>query len=96
MCLEPSTVDTDLRRAYAVLKCWYLHASARAPNPSRAEMSKVTKDYATLYQQEDLGPPVRSLITHVEPFQISDEVTTEAEVGAEFRRLRPHKASVHT
>ena len=34
----------DLKREYMVLKRWYHHASVRAPNPSRADMVKVTVD----------------------------------------------------
>ena len=52
-CIKPSTGDMDLRGSYAVLKCWYCHASARAPNPSLDDMGKVTKDCATIYQSED-------------------------------------------
>ena len=40
--LEPKTVTTDLRGAYAVLNRWYRHAFARAPNPLRADMAKIT------------------------------------------------------
>ena len=43
-CLELAMGNTDLRGAYAALKRWYQHASARAPNPSRADMSRVTGD----------------------------------------------------
>ena len=57
VCLELSTGDMDLNRAYSFLKRWYLHTSARAPNPSQGNMAKVTKDYATLYQWEDPYPP---------------------------------------
>ena len=47
------TGDTDLCGTYSVIKHWYRHASARAPNPFRENMDKVTKDYYTLYQRED-------------------------------------------
>ena len=59
-------------------------------------MAKVTKDYVTLYQKEDPDPPGRPLATHVEPFQINDEVPSEAEVDAEVRLLHPHKEGGHT
>ena len=50
-CLEPSTGGADPRRAYAILKRYYRHASARAPNASRAYMEKVRGDFQTLYQR---------------------------------------------
>ena len=59
-------------------------------------MAKVTKDYATLYQQEDPYPPVRLLSTHVDPFQINDNVPSEVEVESAVQCLRPHKAGNHT
>ena len=48
-CLEPMPGNLDLWGAYTVLKWWYRHASARAPNPSREDMEKVVGDYAALY-----------------------------------------------
>ena len=48
-CLELATGNPDIRGTYTVLKRWYLHASAREPNPSRLDMAKVTGYYATLY-----------------------------------------------
>ena len=42
-CLKPETGYTNLYRSYAVLKCWYKNASARAPNPSWADMANTTK-----------------------------------------------------
>ena len=45
--------NTDLLRAYSVIKRWYHHTSAMAPNPYQDDMAKVTKDYAILYQQEE-------------------------------------------
>ena len=47
-CLETMTGIPDIRGAYGVLKMWYRHVSTREPNPSRADMAKVTGDYATL------------------------------------------------
>ena len=55
--LEPSTRYTDLRGSYSVLKIWYRRMSTRAPNHSQADMDKVTKYYATLYQWKDPYPP---------------------------------------
>ena len=43
-------------------------------------MDKVTKDYTTLYHLEDPDPPGQPLFTHVDPFQINDEVPLEAGV----------------
>ena len=48
-CLELATGNPEIRGTYTVLKRWYLHASAREPNPSRLDMAKVTGYYATLY-----------------------------------------------
>ena len=54
-------------------------------------MDKATKDYATLYQQEDPEPPVQLLATHFDPFKINDEVplVVEVEVVVAIQRLRP-------
>ena len=41
----------DPRGADAILKHWYLHVSARAPNPSWTDMEKVRGDLQTLYQR---------------------------------------------
>ena len=68
-CLEPVTGDMDLHGAYAVLKLWYRHMSIRAPRPSWDYMAKFTKDYGTLYFQEDPDPPGQMLVTHVDFFQ---------------------------
>ena len=56
-CLEPETVNPDVRGAYTVLKSWYHHASTRAPKPSWADTDNVTGDYAALYWKEELLPP---------------------------------------
>ena len=39
-----------LQGDYTILKIWYRHVSARAPNPLRSDMAKVTGDYTTLYR----------------------------------------------
>ena len=57
-CLEPATGNPELRGAHAFLKRWYRHASARAPNPSQADMDKVTENYAALYWREEPPSPV--------------------------------------
>ena len=41
--------NPDLIGVYAVPKRWYLHASARAPNPSWADIANVTGDYSVMY-----------------------------------------------
>ena len=40
--------------------------------------------------------PGQLLVTHVDPFQINNEVQSEAEVEAGVRHLRPHKEGGHT
>ena len=59
-------------------------------------MAEVTKDFATLYQRYYPDPLCRPLDTHIDPFQIIDEVPTESEVEEAVRHLRPHKAGSHT
>ena len=55
-CLEPVTGNPDPIGTYAAPKRWYRHASMRALNPSRADMAKVTGDYAALYRREERPP----------------------------------------
>ena len=50
--LDIEAGETDPRGAYIVLKCWYRHVAARAPNTSRTNMEKVRGDFQTLYQWE--------------------------------------------
>ena len=40
-CLEPAMGGADPRETYAILKHWYRHASAQAPNLSWKDMEKV-------------------------------------------------------
>ena len=79
-----------------MIKWWYLHASARAHNPSGADMAKVTGDYAKIYQQGDPIPPGMPVPTHFTPSRVNDDIPLEAEVEASVRRLRLHKAGKHT
>ena len=58
-CIEPGSGKTNLLREYAVLNHWYRHASVWAPNPSHADMEKVTGDFCNLYQKEDPHLPVQ-------------------------------------
>ena len=82
----------DICRVYLFLKLWYRHAYARAPNPSRTDMAKVTKDSATLYQRGDPYLPGRPLVTNINPFQIFNDVSSEAKVEEVVQHLHPHKA----
>ena len=56
-CLEPFTEGAEPHRAYNILKRWYQHTLARAPNPSRTDMEKVREDFQTFYQREEPLPP---------------------------------------
>ena len=71
VCLEPSTGENDPRGTYAIMKHWYWHASARAPNPFRTDMENVRKDFQTLYQREEPHPPGLSLATHMDMDQVN-------------------------
>ena len=50
--LDIEAGETDPREAYVVMKCWYRHVAARAPNTSRTNMEKVRGEFQTLYQWE--------------------------------------------
>ena len=65
---------------YTILNRWYQHALARKPNPLWADIEKVYRDYAALYQQEEPSPPGRPVTIHIAPFQIEDGVPTWVEV----------------
>ena len=39
-CMEPSAGETNLCRAYTIMKRCYRHASARAPNPSKKQLGE--------------------------------------------------------
>ena len=86
---DPCIVD-------AIVKLCYRNASVRALKPSRIDMEKVRGDLQTLYQREDPHTPGLPLATHVEPAKANNEIPSEAEVEAEVRRLRPHRAGGHT
>ena len=94
-CLEPATGSPELRGAYAVLKKWYRHTSTRAPNPSRADITKVTGYYAALHCQEELTTPRIPVPTHVTPFRVNGNLPSEEEVKAAVQLLRLHKAVGH-
>ena len=95
-CLEPSAGETDPRGVYNVLKCWYQHASAWAPNPFWIDMEKVRGDFQTLYQWRDPHTPGIPLATHVDPVKVNDATQLEAEVETAVCHLRPLKAGRHT
>ena len=56
-----------------------------------ADLEKVSKYYAALYQREDLSPPVSPVPTHVAPFQNYDGLSMETEVKEEVLRLRMNR-----
>ena len=84
------------RRAYIILKCWYRHASARAPNLSLTDMEKVRVDYHTLFQREETHTPGLPLATHIKPAKVNDDILSEAEVEAAIQRVRPHRSGRNT
>ena len=59
-----------IQGGYTILKRWYFHTSERKPNPYKENMDKVFREYADIYQWEELPPPRRLFHTHVAPFQI--------------------------
>ena len=83
------------RGAYAILKLWYRHVSARVPNPSRTDMEKVRGGFQILYQREYPDYPEPPLATQVNPAGLNNKFPSEAEVKATVQRLRPHRAGVH-
>ena len=95
-CLDPAVRRSNLCEAYAILKHWYRHASVCVPNPSWADMEKVTGFFWTLYQKEELQPLGIPLTTHMDPVQFNYPKPLKAEVEAAFRCLRPFKAGGHT
>ena len=46
-------------------------------------MGKVTGYFWTLYQKEEPHPPGQLLATYVDPFQVNDYTSSEAEAEAE-------------
>ena len=63
---------------------------------SRADLTKVSRNYSSLYQHEAPSPPGRPLTIYVAPFLIYDGILTEVEVEAEVFRLKRHKDGGHT
>ena len=77
-----------LQGDYTILKKWYQNPLSRQPNPLRADLEKVSGEYAALYQQEDRSPPGRLFLTHIYQLQIDNRVLAEAELEASVRWLR--------
>ena len=73
-CMEPSMGGTDPHGAYAILKRWYRHASARAPNPSETDMEKVRGDSQTVYQREEPHTPGPPLAIHINPSKVNNKI----------------------
>ena len=61
---------------------------ARQPNPSKADLWKVSSDYSVLYQHEGSSPLVRPLPIYLAPFPIDNRVLTESEFEAEVQSTR--------
>ena len=78
--MEPFTGGSDSCGAYAILKRWYHHASAQAPNTSRTDMEKVRGYFQTLYQMEEPHTPGLPWATHVDPSKVNKDILLEAEV----------------
>ena len=77
-CLDPVKGGADLFGAYTILKRWYWHESARAPNPSRTEVEIFRGGLHTLYQREEPHSPGLPLATHVKPAELKDKIPSEA------------------
>ena len=93
---NPQNQPPNIKGEYAILKRWHLHSSVRHTNPSRADIEKVSGDYAALYRCKDSSPPGRPILIHIETFQIEDGVPSEVEVEATVRQLNINKAVCHT
>ena len=59
-------------------------------------MEKFAGGYTALYQQEDMALPVRSVLTHVTPFRVNNDVRSESDMEAAVRRLCLNKSGVNT
>ena len=97
--MEPATGKTDLQGAYTVIKRGYHHMYKREPNPSRADMDKVTGDYVAMYwRKEPPHPPLprRLVPTQVTPFRVNGNVPSEGEVEAEVQHIQLHKEGGYT
>ena len=61
-CLDMTQgTSPDIHGLYTILKRSYHHALVRQPNPSQADIEKVSKEDAAPYQGEDPSPPGRSV-----------------------------------
>ena len=60
------------------------------------ELEKVSRDYASLYQQEDSSPLGRLIPIHVSPFQIDDGLLTKAKFDTSVHCLGVNRVGGHT
>ena len=77
---KPQDQPPDTKGECKILKRWYHHNLARQPNPSRVDLSDISRDYAAMFQREDPSPLWRPIPIHIEPFQVEDGVTSDVEV----------------
>lgn len=83
---DPKTVQEAWNR----IRTWYRHAEDRAPKPARADLQKVTEEYASLYRKsEPAGDPIPVVVA---PFDVPDDIPTESEIESAVMRLRSGKA----
>ena len=95
-CLEPSKGWSDPCGAYAILQCWYWHASAQAPKSSWTYMENFSRNLQTLYQRKEPHPPGLPLATHVDLAKVKNKIPLYVELEVAVRRLLPHGAGGHT
>ena len=86
----------DPEGPFTILKWWYRHASARAPNTSYMGTEKVTGYYSTLYLWVEPTPASSLVPTHITPFKINDDVPTEVDMEVAVRDLHLNKPGGHT
>ena len=94
--LEPSTIGSETRGFYTILKQWYQNASAQVLKPSRTIMENVGGYFQTLYQMEEPHAPGLLLSTHVNPAEVNDKISSEVEAETVVLRLGLHRVGGHT
>ena len=72
--MDPYMGVADPRGAYALLKRWYRHASAQAPNPSRTDTENFIRNFQTLYQKDEPHRTGLPLATHVNPAKVNNNI----------------------
>ena len=77
-CLEPTTGGADPCGTYVILKRWYWHISARAPNHSLTDMEKFRGELQTLYQRKEPHTPGLPLEIHIDTAMVNKETPSEA------------------